>query len=97
MGVGIAGAFGALALVWGVVVLVQTPYGMLRIEVNDPSVKVKVDGETITFTDQLSQPRRMQTGPHRLAVMIGEQKLNLGSTTTVRINGDDRRVTLSVG
>lgn len=80
----IAGAASAaVALLIGVVILVQTEHGTIRIELSDPNanVEVKVDG-TIDVTN-LDEPLRLKAGEHGL-VVTGKNYETISKSFTVK-------------
>ncbi|MDB5386305.1 MAG: Serine/threonine protein kinase [Planctomycetaceae bacterium] len=54
----------------------QTPAGVVRIEINDPAIKIVFDqqGPEMTQTDQ--KVIRLRTGPHKLTVKMGDQEFD---------------------
>ncbi len=56
----------------GVIFYWPTPHGTVRIEINDPAIKIAFDqqGPEITQADQ--KVVRLQTGPHKLTVKVGD-------------------------
>ena len=82
----VAAGLGALALVVALVAVlyVNTNYGTIRIELNDPGpgVEVKVDGESVEVTG-LNEPLRFRAGDHRLLVTAGDYE-TLSKSFSVR-------------
>jgi formylglycine-generating enzyme required for sulfatase activity/serine/threonine protein kinase len=76
-------ACGAAIVVLGIVVLVSTRYGLVKIELNDPkaNVQVKVDGDVIELAG-LDRPLRLRTGEHAIEV-TGEDYRTVSQTFTV--------------
>ncbi len=66
-------AAAAVVSILAVVLLSQTPYGTVKIELSDPNaqVEVKVDGEVIDIAG-LAQPLRLKAGQHDLLVTAGD-------------------------
>ncbi len=85
-----AGAGGVLLLLT-IVLMLRTPHGTLRIEIDDPNLQVLVDGETITLQDQTWEGKQAAR-KHTLSVKVGEQTLKIGSPTVITL-ADGRRVT----
>jgi len=85
----------ALVLLLAVILLLRTPAGTLRIEVNDPNLRVLIDGQQVTLEDQRWQGRQ-HAGEHTLGLKVGDQQLKLGSTALVRIEDEDARYRLKV-
>jgi len=85
----------AAVIVWGVVLLVQTPSGPLRVVVNDQTVDVLIDQEKISLVDGKWEGIR-KSGTHRLALRIGDQKLSLNESTTIQLNNEKRTVSVNV-
>ena len=85
-GTSVVGVLLALAVVF----LLPTPNGTVRIEVNVPDLEVRIDDEEITLEDKKWQGAR-KARPQKLAVRIGDQLLNVGSPTVVKLS--DRTVT----
>jgi serine/threonine protein kinase len=61
-----------LVVLAAVIFFWQTPHGTVRIEINDPAIKIAFDhqGPEITQADQ--KPVRLRTGPHQLTVRVGD-------------------------
>jgi formylglycine-generating enzyme required for sulfatase activity/serine/threonine protein kinase/Flp pilus assembly protein TadD len=77
-----AGAFGLLWL--GIILLVSTPHGTVKIQLSDPQaqVDVKVDGDTIDLAG-LDQPLRLRVGTHGL-VVAGKDFETVAESFTVK-------------
>jgi serine/threonine protein kinase len=73
--VGLSAAGIAAAVLFAVVMSIQTSEGTVRIELSDPAAKVtvKVDGNSISI-DGLKDPIRLRVGDHKLRVESGDFK-----------------------
>ena len=93
---GVATAVGAfLLLVLGVVILLRTPHGTLKIELDDPNLKVSVDGNEYTF-EQLGEPWRLEASGHQFAVKLDDVAVPIGETVELTSGDYDGRYRLSV-
>jgi hypothetical protein len=81
--VAIASTF-LLAVAMGILLLLRTPYGTLRIEVEDPNLTVSVDGRNLAIEDS-SEPIRLEAGSHRLGVKLGDTVLPIGDTMNLQM------------
>eukprot|EP00913_Durusdinium_trenchii_P023463 g22041.t1 len=73
----------AIVVVASIVLIVRRPGGgTLKIEVDDPNIKVTLDGDQIELTDKTWEGTK-KADKHRLSVRIGEQSLKIGSPTVV--------------
>ncbi|MFO0811404.1 MAG: PQQ-binding-like beta-propeller repeat protein [Gemmataceae bacterium] len=63
----VAAACAAFVLLAGVIIRLQTPDGTLIVEVDDPAVKVSVDGSEVVITGAGVQELRVRPGDHRVA------------------------------
>lgn len=91
----IAAGLIALLILFGVVFFMQTPHGMLRIEVNDPQIEVLVDGSKIALLDQRTQ-QPLKAGSHQLAVMIDGVAVPLSDRAEFSIDGQSRSLRVEV-
>lgn len=91
-----AAAVAGAVIMLGIILMLRTPYGTLRVEISDPDLQVQVDGQTLTIQDG-DEPIPLKAGMHRLAVMIGKTLLPLDGETVISLDGEERRVRLSVG
>ena len=68
----------------GIVLLIQTVHGTVRIELSDPKaqVEVKVDGDVIDIAG-LKEPLRLKAGEHGLLVTSGDYQ-SVSKSFTVR-------------
>ena len=85
----------ALSLLLGIVLLIQTRSGTVKIELSDPKaqVEVKVDGDAIDIAG-LKEPLRLKAGEHGLLVTSGDYQ-SVSKFFTVRRGQDEvLRVTL---
>ena len=88
-------ACGAAAAMLGIVFLVSTRFGLVKIELSDPAAKVevKVDGEAISLAG-LDRPIRFRVGEHGI-VVTGEDYETVTQTFTVKRGMEDTlKVTL---
>jgi hypothetical protein len=79
--VGIAAVAVVLALLGGVLVW-QTSYGTLQIEIHDPDLQVALDGDKVVVQSE-SKEVRLNRGEHRFAVKLGDQLISMGQTATL--------------
>jgi len=84
-----------LGILFGVLILLRTPRGTLRIDVDDPDLTISVDGNELTI-EELQQASRLQIGGHRLAVKLGETVLPIGGRVTLRTAKHDGEYRLAV-
>ncbi|MFO0869812.1 MAG: bifunctional serine/threonine-protein kinase/formylglycine-generating enzyme family protein [Pirellulales bacterium] len=67
-----AGAAGAAALLLaGIVLLIPTRHGVMRIEINDPQIEVLVDGQGATIKGAKPQEIQLEPGQHSLRIRYG--------------------------
>jgi serine/threonine protein kinase len=87
-------ACGLLALVAGAVVFfLQTPHGTVRVEINDPKIKVAINGEELTFDGADSKTLSVKAGQTGLTVKRDDFsfdttkfELKKGETVTLKID-----------
>jgi hypothetical protein len=80
----LAAAGAAALLVLGVIIYIATNKGTIKIEVNDPTVTVFVDGDEVRI-ENLGEPITLRAGDHRLIVKRGDIELEAEPRTfTVR-------------
>lgn len=89
-----AASAAAVLLLLGIVLLVQTDEGTLRIEINDPNISVAVNGKQITITDGTTSVP-MKPGQKTLSVKVGGTTIDLGQT--IRLTADGRKVAIQLG
>lgn len=82
-------------LVLGIVLLIRAPQATFRVEVNDPRVRVVVDGQTLQLTDGTWEGKQL-IGEHRLALAIGQRRLPLDEATVVELDGEAQTVRVSI-
>lgn len=84
-----AGGAAALLLVLGVILLIPTRYGTIKITLSDPTanVQVKVDGEEVEITG-LEKPLRLRAGRHALEITSPDFK-TISKNFTVRRGPND--------
>ena len=76
----VAAAAAFLALVAaGMVLFMQTPDGVVRIEIDDPEVKLSIEGHTATITNADKQPITLKPGTHGLTITRGDFTFNTAS------------------
>ena len=88
-----AGLLGIIAVLAAMVFYFQTPNGTLRVEIDDPDIKVEVKGENIVLSNADKKPIRLKAGEHTLIVTRGDDFtfetkqfiLKKGETTTVKV------------
>jgi formylglycine-generating enzyme required for sulfatase activity/serine/threonine protein kinase len=85
----------AAAVLLGIVLLIRTSTGTVKIELSDPKaqVGVKVDGQTIDITG-LKEPLRLKVGEHDLLVTSGSYQSVRKSFTVRREQEEILRVAL---
>lgn len=76
--------WGATVALAGVVLYIQTNNGTVRIEINDPRIKVEVDGETVTFNNDGFKQITVKPGEHSLLVQRGDFKFETSKFTLGR-------------
>ncbi|MCY2994967.1 MAG: bifunctional serine/threonine-protein kinase/formylglycine-generating enzyme family protein [Planctomycetota bacterium] len=89
----VAGAVvGTSLLLAGIVLLLQTKQGTVRIEINDPAVEVLVDGEGATIKGAQPQEIKLEPGQHGLRIKYGPLDfetdkfiLSRGDTITLKV------------
>ncbi|HZZ78224.1 MAG TPA: family 16 glycoside hydrolase [Gemmataceae bacterium] len=90
----VAGAAACLAiLVAGIVYYMQTPDGVVRIEINDPKIELKIKGHEAIITDADKQPITLKPGPHGLTITRGEFAFN---TDTFKMPGKGGKTSLEI-
>jgi formylglycine-generating enzyme required for sulfatase activity len=92
----IAVAAGVLATtgLMGVVVYLNTNHGKVKIEVNDPSAEVSIDGQTVRI-ENLGEPITLHAGEHALVVKRGDVVMETRTFAIKRgENNEPIRVTL---
>jgi len=72
----IAGCGGIALLIAAIVFFLPTKDGSIRVEINDPSIKVSVKGTGIVFTGAGKQPVSLTPGEHILHVTRGDFKFD---------------------
>jgi WD40 repeat protein/formylglycine-generating enzyme required for sulfatase activity len=76
-GPALAAAAGFLALLAaGIVFFMQTPDGMVRIEIDDPAIKLAIEGHAATITNADRQPITLTPGKHGLTIRRGDFTFN---------------------
>jgi formylglycine-generating enzyme required for sulfatase activity/serine/threonine protein kinase len=84
-------AMGAVVLLLaGILVFWQTPEGVVRIEINDPEIQVRIDRDGPTITDADREPIRLQAGKHGLTITRGD--LTFDTTTFQLRKGTETRL-----
>lgn len=63
-----ASVFGLIT--FGMLLFVRTPYGIVRVEINDPTITARLVGHSITI-DNSGEPIQIEPGKHKLAVQRG--------------------------
>ena len=77
-----------LAIVFGIIFVIQTQTGLVRVEVNDDDLEVLLDEQKITVTDRKWNGRK-KAAKHQLAIKLGDQTLNIGKATVFEVDGRD--------
>ncbi|TWU17052.1 Serine/threonine-protein kinase PknB [Allorhodopirellula heiligendammensis] len=87
---GLGGA--AMLLIVASVFFLQTPQGILRVEINDPDIEVRVQGDSVVLHSDDKDPITLAAGEHALTITRGEFSfdtkqftLKKGETTTVKV------------
>jgi serine/threonine protein kinase len=80
-------------VVAGIVFFVQTPDGVVRVEIDDPKITLSIEGHTATITNADKQPISLKPGTHSLTITRGDFtfdttsfQLKKGDKTTLRID-----------
>ncbi|HKB01321.1 MAG TPA: protein kinase, partial [Gemmataceae bacterium] len=82
----------AAAAVVAVVLTFRTPYGMLVVEVNDPGVKVALDGNELTITGAGTQEVRLKPGAYHVTATDKDGKPAKVSQEVVTIKKDGKAI-----
>jgi len=90
---GLLGAFGALAMIVGtIVLLLPTKDGVIRMEINDPEIEVSIKGSDIVLRKGGREEITLSPGDHTLIVRRGDFRfetttliLKSGQTVTVKV------------
>jgi formylglycine-generating enzyme required for sulfatase activity len=81
----------ALAVLLGVIFFLQTPDGTVRIEINDPKIKIVIDDEgSATFTGVDKHKIVLKPGLHGITITRGD--LTFGTTSFELKKGDKPRL-----
>jgi len=93
VGGGLLSVGGTVALLGAMVVYFQAPNGTLRVEINDPSIEVVVQGTDIVLKQADQKDVLLTPGPHALTIKRGDFRfdtsrfeLKKGKTTTVQVD-----------
>jgi hypothetical protein len=84
-------ALAAVLLVGGVILTFKTPKGTLVVEVDDPAIKVALDGEELTITGAGPQEVRLKPGTYRVTA-TKDGKPAAVSQDIVTIKKDGREI-----
>jgi len=91
----VAGGLVALLLVaCGVIVLLSTEYGTVKIEIDDPNATVLIDGNETTI-EGLGDPIRLRVGAHTLLVKRGDIEVEAREFQIVKGQNTPLRITLT--
>lgn len=94
-GLGAAGAGGIqeVAEYVGTILRIRTPEGTLVVHLDDPAIKLDIDGESLAITGPGAQEIRLRTGAHRLLATRGGStvheevvSISRGDKTVVRVS-----------
>jgi Protein kinase domain len=85
-------ALAAALLLAGVVLTFRTPYGTLVVDVNDPNVKVALDGNELTITGAGTQEVRLKPGTYHVTATDKDGKPAKVSQEVVTIKKDDKEI-----
>jgi formylglycine-generating enzyme required for sulfatase activity/predicted Ser/Thr protein kinase len=88
-------AIGLAALIFGVIFLLNTPKGTIQVELEDPSLKVIIDGETMSVED-LKSPLSIKTGTHTILVEADGKKLAPGETLSIGPDGSRQKLVVKL-
>ncbi len=77
---------GGLTALLGVLIRIKTPEGTLVIEVNDPAVEVRVDGDDVVIGGAGVRELKLRTGRHAIAA-TRDGRTVLDQTVTIEKNG----------
>ena len=81
----------------GIVLFMQTPDGVVRIEIDDPEIKLSVEGHTATITNADKQPITLKPGTHGLTIMRGDFTFNTASFELPRRGKTALKITWHAG
>lgn len=83
----IAIGLGVMAcLMFTIIYYIQTDKGVLKVETESPSLKVEIQGDSITLTDVDEKPITLRRGDYKLIVSQGENEL-ITDNFEIRRNG----------
>lgn len=99
-----AGALGIVALVAAVLFFFQTPQGVLRVEINDPEIEVRVKGTDVIIDGADKEEIRLAVGEQNLLVKRGDFEfetnkfeLKRNQVTTVKVELLDGEIKVVAG
>lgn len=81
----------------GIVFFMQTPDGTVRIEIDDPEVKLAIEGHTATITNADKQPITLKPGKHGLTITRGDFTFDTASFELPRRGNTVLKVTWHSG
>ncbi|MCA8985744.1 MAG: protein kinase [Planctomycetaceae bacterium] len=83
-------------ILMGVLMLLRTSTGDVRIEVNDARIGVELDGDRITLTD-LGWKGKKRAGKHQLSLLVNGVAVPIGETLPITIEGQDHQLVATLG
>lgn len=86
----------AMSLMWGMILLFSTKHGIVVIEVADPSLSVRFQGDTITVENDGRPIRVTPTEKHTLEVLQDGLTIESASRELTLSKGETRMVTISL-
>ncbi len=92
------GLLGGIGLLWGIIIILTTGNGTLRIKVNDEDLEVAVNGDEVRFTD-LRGEMDLDDGGHDLKIMVEGVEVPIGEafTLTTREHEGEYRLVVQLG
>ncbi len=87
----VLGGAGAGLIVLMAIILFPTPYGIVQIEIDDPTLKVQFDGTTITFGNDNRPIRVSPTASHTLKVLHDDVAIE-SATQEITLKSGEKRI-----
>jgi formylglycine-generating enzyme required for sulfatase activity/serine/threonine protein kinase len=91
-------------LLAGILLYLDTEQGTVRIEINDPEIEVKIDGQEATILWPRPHVLQLEPGPHGLRIKYGELEFNTdkfvladGDTVTLKVELLPERIEVRQG
>ncbi len=94
----VVGLLGGIGLIWGIIIILTTSHGTLRIEVNDEDLEVAINGDDVRFTD-LRGEMDLDDGRHDLKILVEGTEVPIGEafTLTTREHEGQYRLVVQLG